>query len=433
MSVSPQPVVLDAAKLQHLRLLFAAIAAVSGSDAAFAFTPPPPISQPCTAGSYSSNGVAPCTTASVGHYVPTSAATSQTAAPVGYYVATTGASAATAAQVGRYVDSVGASAAKSASAGYYVASTGQSAAQAASPGYYVSTTGASAATAAPLGAYVATSAAVAVTQAPVGRYVDTVGASAAKLASPGYFVASTGQSSAQAAAPGSFVSAAGASAATAAPLGFFVSSSAATAATSAPAGKYVAVTGATAAATCASGANTYGAASACRIISEGFAGDPTHVVSPRLSSNFGTSGTHAVGTVSPGGSFAFNVSNTSADVATGANLMTLTLRSFTLAGADGSWFDLAGFSSGMTLAPGGLAGLSLLAKAGLPAGAFAFSLTLDTDQFADYGMAGKQFAYSFTGSNGTAPVPEPGSAALALAGLGLMGAWVSRRRRSALA
>ena len=164
MSVSHQPVVLDAARLQHLRMLFAAIAAVSGSDVAFAFTAPPPISQPCSAGTYSSNGVAPCTTASVGHYVPTSAATNQTAAPVGYYVATTGASAATAAQVGRYVDSVGASAAKLASAGSYVALTAQSKAQAAALGYYVPTAGESAAT-----------------PAPVGRYVDTVGASAFKL------------------------------------------------------------------------------------------------------------------------------------------------------------------------------------------------------------------------------------------------------------
>ena len=429
MSVSPPPVAADAAKLQHLRMLFAAIAAVSGSDAAFAFTAPPPISQPCAAGTFSQNGRAPCTTASVGHYVSTVAATSQTAAPLGYYVTTTGASAATAAPVGRYVDTVGASAAKLANPGYYVASTGQSAAKAAAPGYYVNTIGASAATAAPLGSFVATAAAVAVTPAPVGRYVDTVGASAAKLASAGYFVASTGQSTAQAAAPGSFVGAAGASAATAAPIGFFVSSAAATAATSAPAGKYVAVIGATAAATCASGANSYGAASACRIVSEGFAGDATHVVSPRLSSNFGTGGIHALGTLAPGDSFAFGVSNASTDSANVANLTALTLRSFTLAGQDGAWFDLVGFTSGMTLAPGGFAGLSVHAKAGLPAGVFAFSLTLDTDQFADYGMAGQQFSYSFTGSNGVALVPEPGSAALALAGLGLMGALFGRRRR----
>ena len=314
-----------------------------------------------------------------------------------------------------------------------MAATGQSAAKAAAPGYYVSTTGASAATAAPLGSFVATAAAVAVTPAPVGRYVDTVGASAAKLASAGYYVAATGQSSAQAAAPGSFVAAAGASAATAAPIGFFVSNAAATAASSAPAGKYVAVVGATAATNCASGANSYGAASACRIISEGFAGDATHAVSPRLSSTFGTGGAHAVGTLAPGDSFAFGVSNTSTNVANLAHLTALTLRSFTLAGQDGAWFDLVGFTSGMTLAPGGLAGLSVHAKASLPAGAFAFSLTLDTDQFADYGMAGKQFAYSFTGSNGVALVPEPASAALALAGLGLMGALSGRRRRAAQA
>ena len=42
-TIAPPPVVLDAAKRQRLRMLFAAIAAVSGSDAAFSFTAPPPI------------------------------------------------------------------------------------------------------------------------------------------------------------------------------------------------------------------------------------------------------------------------------------------------------------------------------------------------------------------------------------------------------
>ena len=49
----------------------------------------------------------------------------------------------------------------------------------------------------------------------------------------------------------------------------------------------------------------------------------------------------------------------------------------------------------------------------------AVSLTLNTDQYADYQAAGMQFSYTFTGFNVTA-VPEPGSTALLLAGLGAL-------------
>ncbi|MBP6901080.1 MAG: PEP-CTERM sorting domain-containing protein, partial [Burkholderiaceae bacterium] len=255
-------------------------------------------------------------------------------------------------------------------------------------------------------------------------------ASAAKLASPGYYVASTGQSSAQAALPGSFVSTAGASAATLAPVGHYVSGSAATAATAAHAGAFVAVVGAAAAEDCVAGSNSYGAASACRIVTPGFAGDATHVVSPELASDFGTGGTHALGSLAPGDSFAFGVSNASTDSASTASLTTLTLHSFTLTGPNGASFDLLGFTSGMTLAAGAGAALSVRANADLPAGDFVFSLTLETDQFADFGAAGQQFTWTFTGSNGVAPVPEPGAGMLGLAGLGLMGALFGRRRRA---
>ncbi len=351
-------------KIAALRVLFAAVAAAALPDTVSAYTAPPPIAY-CAAGTWSSRGTTPCQLASLGHFVSTTGAISETPAPLGRYVDTTGATAAKLASLGSYVDTVGASAAKLAPLGRYVDTTGASAAKLASLGSYVDTVGASAAKLAPL-----------------GRYVDTVGAIAAILAPAGYYVDTTGQSAALAA----------------------------------PAGRFASGLGSMAAAACPTGSNSYGAGSACRIIHEGFSG--VAGVTPLLDSTFGTGGSHDLGSLLPGDSFVFKVANNSADRATTSNLTALTLRSYTL--SDPSLFDLVGFTNGLELAAGGgSASLSLHAKAGLPVRAFSFTLTLNTDQYADYQAAGKQFSFAFTGLHAAA-VPEPASTALLLAGLGTL-------------
>ncbi len=428
-------------------LLLAAAAAAMPAMHAMAAVGPPVIRGVCPAGTYNDTGLewntSPCFAADVGYYVAAPGSTSQTPAALGQYVDvggatapklaqlgqyvdTVAASAPKTAQLGRYVDTVGASAAKVAQLGRYVDTVGASAAKVAQLGRYVDTVGASAAKLAPLGRYVDTVGASSTKLAPLGRYVDTTGASAAKIASPGYFVASVGQSSAQAASPGHYVDTSGASAAKAAPVGYYVSQTAAVAPTAAQAGRYAPSSGLAAALNCQAGSNSYGAASACRITSASFAGNTASVVSPRLDSTIGTGGSHALGSMAAGDSFKFEVRNATTDSANQPELTLLTLNSYTLGGSSASWFSLAGFTDGMTLAPGDMADLTLLAKPGRPAGAFSLTLTLSTDQFADPGALGQSFVYTF---NGVAMVPEPASAVMALAGLGLLGVLLGRRRK----
>ena len=377
-------------KLSALEALFYAVAATAAlPGAAVAFTAPPPIAEACSAGSWSRTGRAPCNTASLGHYVPTSGARSQTPAPLGRYVDTVGASAAKTAPLGSYVDTVGASAPKLAPLGRYVDTVGASAAKAASLGSYVDTVGASAAKLAPLGRYVDTLGASAAKLAPAGSYVDTVGAKAAKLAPVGYYVVSTGQA----------------------------------AAVAAPVGTFAAGLGNVAAAACPGGTNAYGAASACRIVAPDYVGPG---VRPLLTSSFSAGGSNDLGPVNAGDGFSFQVVNASADKANDSRLTGLTLLSYSF--SDPTWFQLVGFTPGMELAAdGGLTTFSLQAQAGLPAGAFAFTLTLNTDQNADYQAPGQSFVYSFSGFH-AAVVPEPGAAALLLAGLLSLGGLARRQR-----
>ena len=83
---------------------------------------------------------------------------------------------------------------------------------------------------------------------------------------------------------------------------------------------------------------------------------------------------------------------------------------------------------------GSLAALSRQAKAGLPADALSFTLTLLTDQYADDRTAGKQSRYTFSGINAAAvpmPVPDLGSMAMSLAGRGAAGLLARQRVRQA--
>jgi len=372
-----------------------AMAALSGAGGAFAAPAPP--SPPCPLGYFAPIGDVFCSPAPAGFYVPTTGATSALAAPVGSFVSTVGASAATQAPPGRFVSS-----------------TGQTSAQLAPVGSYVDTAGASAAILAPPGRFVSNTGQTSAQLAPVGSYVDTAGASAAILAPPGRFVSNTGQTSAQLAPVGTFVSTAGASAPTAA-----------------AAGSYVSVAGSTMQVPCPADSNSYGSASACRITSASYVGGTPPGVTPLLGSNFGTGGAHNVGSLLPASGFAFNVQNVSTDTANQGELTGLSLLSYTLSGLDAAFFELADFTPGMVLASlGGQAALTLRALPGWAGGAFSFSLQLLTDQYANFGQAGRQFTYDFSGI--AAPgsvVPEPVSLGLVLTALAACAATARRRGR----
>ncbi len=109
------------------------------------------LSLPCTAGSWSTAGVTPCTPASAGYYVSTAGATSQTQCSAGTYQPSTSQTSCLAADAGHYVDSTGATSQTPCAAGSYQPSAGETGCPLADVGYYVDSTGATAQTPCPAG------------------------------------------------------------------------------------------------------------------------------------------------------------------------------------------------------------------------------------------------------------------------------------------
>jgi Repeat of unknown function (DUF5648) len=102
---------------------------------------------PCVAGTYSTTGNAPCTSASAGNFVAASGAMMQTPCAIGSYQANTGASACLAASAGSFVANTGATAQTLCAAGSYTANPAASSCSLAGLGFFVASTGAVAQTA----------------------------------------------------------------------------------------------------------------------------------------------------------------------------------------------------------------------------------------------------------------------------------------------
>lgn len=367
-----------------LKCVGSVILALSVVSPAHAYLRPPPMGQLCAPGSYSSNGTnsnGACTLASPGYYVSNSGATSQTAAPVGRYVSTSGATAPTLASPGSFVNTIAATQPTLAPLGSYVSTSGATAPTLAAPGTYVNTVGATAAT-----------------FTPVGSYVPTAGAIAPTLASKGYFVANTGSATQ----------------------------------TAAPIGQYVNTVGAGVASACPNGSSSYGASVACRVGANlnTVAGV---TVSPQFNTILGTSGSIVLGAGVNGAQFSSNlmVLNSSTDLGFSNVLTDLTLLGGTISGGNASLFSLSGFTPSTVLHEGGLNSLSLsllFDSTGVAPGTYTTLLTFVTDQNNTFGTAGK--SYDFKLSATVTAVPEPETYAMLLAGLGLVG-WAVRRRKQA--
>jgi hypothetical protein len=322
----------------------------------------------CPVGTYSAApGALLPTTCQVGYYQPLTGQSSQIAAQAGFYVDISGAGAQIPAPAGAYVAGTAASTFTLCLPGYYTPSPGLSAPIPATPGHFVSISGATSQTNASPGSYVAGTAATFQTQASPGYYVPVAGALSQTPASVGYFVHFTGQS-----------------AQTLDPVGTTTPHTASTSPRSASLGS-------------PRGSNF--------IVGPIYSATPTPTIDL-------TSGPNPL-----------VVTNISTDLGTADTLTALTLLSATLSGSEPGDFQINGFVPSTVLLELGTTNINLAVvnPGSLTPGLHTATLTVQTDQSADYGATGQAFSYIVAYN----AVPEPAS-------LGLLGgvlALAGRRSR----
>jgi hypothetical protein len=164
---------------------------------------------PCSPGSYSTTGNAPCTAADAGNFVSGTGATAETPCLAGSYQPNTGQSSCVSADAGSFVANAGSTAETPCLAGNYQPNTGQSSCLSADAGSFVANAGSTAETACLAGTYQPKTGQSSCVSADAGNFVANAGSASESQCLAGTYQPKTGQSSCVSADVGNFVANAG--------------------------------------------------------------------------------------------------------------------------------------------------------------------------------------------------------------------------------
>jgi hypothetical protein len=224
---------------------------------------------PCSPGSYSTTGNAPCTAADAGNFVSGTGATAETACLAGTYQPNTGQSSCVSADAGSFVANAGSTAETACLAGTYQPKTGQSSCVSADAGNFVANAGSASES-----------------QCLAGTYQPTTGQSSCLSADVGNFSANAGSASESKCLAGTYQSQTGQTSCLSADVGNFVANAESASESKCLAGTYQPKTGQT---SCLAAANDYYVASA---------GQASETACPVGTSNTGTGNTSCTASTS---------------------------------------------------------------------------------------------------------------------------------------